>query len=164
MSDRISTRRGFFLKASAAMSAPAAFVAAGEPARAATGTLEARVAALEDEIELRRLAAQLIQQVNGGSRDLLEAGNAELREIVAADVDATCSSAVIASDRKAARVRLPCTVCFDEPIDAPGSSLVDMARLQGEGVLPRLEDRMLEAHFERAAAGWKLASARLLEA
>jgi hypothetical protein len=146
------------------MSAPAAFVAAGEPPRAATGALEARVAALEDEIELRRLAAKLVQQINGGSRDVLEAGSAELREIVAADVEATCSSAVIPSDRRAARVRLPCTVCFDEPIDAPGSSLVDMARLQGEGVLPRLEARMLEAHCERTGGRWRLVSARLLEA
>jgi hypothetical protein len=146
------------------MSAPAAFVAAVEPARAATGTLEARVAALEDEIELRRLAAKLVEQINSGSRDVLAAGNAALREIVAADVEASYSSAVIPSDRSAARVRLPCTVCFDEPIDAPGSSLVDMARLQGEGVLPRLETRVLEALFERTAAGWTPVTARLLEA
>jgi len=52
-------------------------------------------------------------------------------------------------------------VRLEAPIEAPGSSLVDMARLQGEGVLTRTEARVLEITCTRTSGGWRLSRAEL---
>ena len=160
MSDTISTRRRFFAKAGAAISAPVVLVTAGvRPA--AADVLEAKVVELEDEIALRRLRLDTIADLNGGSRDALDALEQGLRQIVADQEADAAASVVFDTDRASACVRVPCAARLEEPIEAPGSALVDMARLQGEGVVTRVEPRVLEITCARTSAGWALSGAQL---
>jgi len=164
MSERISTRRKFFLKAGAAMSAPAAFTTGISTAAAGPAALEEKLVKLEDEMALRRLRSDTIVEINRASRDVLDELEQGLRQIVADhEIDAT-ASVVVSADRAAASMCVPCTVRLEAPIEAPGSSLVDMARLQGEGVLSRTEARVLEIACTRTSAGWELGRVRLRSA
>jgi hypothetical protein len=158
-----STRRSF-LSASAALSAPLALVATHDAnSTEDRRTLEARLAALEDSDAIRTLQRAYALGVN--ARD--EAAVARLfANPRAVQLDASiCALAAdfpgegnieIATNREAATARVPCTVRVAAPIEAPGCTLVDMARLQGEGVVRRTERRTLTQLFVREAGAWKL--------
>jgi len=161
MSDRISTRRKFFMKAAAAMSAPAVFATGISKAAPGPGALEEKLAKLEDEIALRMLRADTIADINGASRDMLAELEPGLRQIVASHESDAAASVDVSADRAVARMSVPCTAHLDAPIEAPGSSLVDMARLQGEGVVTRTDARVLEIACTRTSAGWELSRAQL---
>lgn len=142
-----ATRRRFFLGAgAAALAAPAALGAV--PGAASNGAdegaaLEARLAALEDATALRELQREHARQLSAR----------ELHDI----------AIEIAGDRRTATARATCLVVIESPIEAPGCTLVDMARAQGEGVLRRSERRMLEQTFVRRDGVWKMDRAELRE-
>jgi len=164
MSDRTSTRRKFFLKAGAAMSAPAAFATGIRPAAAGPAALEEKLAKLEDEMALRRLRSDTIAEINRASREVLDELEHGLRQIVADHANDAAACVVVSVDRAAARIFVPCAARLEAQIEAPGSSLVDMARLQGEGVLMRTEARVLEITCTRRSGGWQLSRAELRSA
>ena len=141
-----ATRRRFFFGASAAaFAAPAALAATGNvPSNGDDrALLEARLAALEDANAIRDLQRDYLRRL-GSSDD--EAAAVE-----------------IAADRCTATSSVACTVLVESPIDAPGCTLVDMARAQGEGFVRSTARRVLEQSFVRRKGVWELESSRLLE-
>ncbi|HMB73032.1 MAG TPA: hypothetical protein VKQ06_05635 [Gammaproteobacteria bacterium] len=158
MSNEKATRRGFFLKAGAVVSVPVAFMGAAQAEE--SPALAARLARLEDERTLRRIGAELIAAVNVGDRAALEPLDTQLREIGVTQFDSSAHIEV-RDDRCSAHVRIDCVAAFDKPIEAPGSSLLDMARSQGEGFVRTRRRMALELHCERTPAGWQLLRARL---
>lgn len=162
MSNKNATRRGFFVKAGAVLSAPAALAGAVQATatHAESGSLAARLAELEDENALRRISAGLIGAVKDGSHDALECSGTGLREILLDNLD-SAPTFDFSNARGSARVRLRCTARFAAPIEAPGSALLDMARAQGEGFVQSARTQMLEIDCEKSESGWSVRSARL---
>jgi hypothetical protein len=141
-----ATRRRFFFGAGAvALATPVAFATASESAASGGDreALEARLAALEDTKAI-----------------------CELQRAHAARIGARQSDDVaieIARDRRTATARSVCVVTIASPIDAPGCTLVDMARAQGEGVMRRDERRVLEQTFVHRDGVWQSEHAELRE-
>jgi hypothetical protein len=140
-----ATRRRFFFGAGAvALAAPVTFAAsASDASRGDVETLEARLAALEDANAIRELQRAYAIQVRAE----------EVNDVVIQ----------IAADRRTATARTLCVVQVESPIEAPGCTLVDMARAQGEGVVRRNERRFLEQTFARRDGLWKIERAELRE-
>jgi hypothetical protein len=158
----ISTRRRFFLQASAALSAPLA-ASAAHAAKADDSNASMRLAALEDEKAIRELRQAYARLVNSGSHK-------ETRGLFAnpcaAKVDASVQSLAmdgfaehdaieIAADRTTATARTHCAVQIEEAI-GPNCTLVEMAREQGEGVLRRSEKRVLVGSYVKVGETWKI--------
>ena len=145
MNTKQTARRRFcFGAGAAALAAPAAFAASVSGAsRGAVETLEARLAALEDANAIRELQRGYAAQVSAK----------EVNDVVIQ----------IAPDRRTATARTLCVVQVEAPIEAPGCTLVDMARAQGEGVVRRKERRFLEQTFARRDGVWKIERAELRE-
>jgi hypothetical protein len=158
----ISTRRRFFLQASAALSVPLA-ASAAHAAKADHSRASARLAALEDEKAIRELQQAYARLVNSRAheeaRDLFENPSA-------ARVDASVRSVSmdgfgehdaieVAPDRGSATGRTHCAV-QTEAVIGPNCTLVEMAREQGEGVLRRLEKRILVGSYLKVAGTWKI--------
>lgn len=162
-----STRRGFFLKAGALVSAPLAAAGAGTRA-AADDALTARLAELEDREAIFELHRRLVRCVNAGDRSALASlfddpaaadvdFDSSLRRLLTgpdADVEIVAHEAA----RGTARVRLRCIAETETPIE-PSCTLVEMARLQGEGVVRRSEPRVLEHGLVRRDGVWRIARA-----
>jgi len=179
--DKVATRRRFFFGASAALAAPLAaplaLAAAGPAAHAvdAAGSddrdaLAARLAALEDANAIRELQRAYLRHVNAGAHSAVaelfaDATRARLDDAVRAlAVEAADEVAIeIAADRRTATARMACIVRTEAAIDAPGCTLVDMARAQGEGVLRRSEPRRLEQAFVQQDGVWRIESALFRE-
>jgi hypothetical protein len=163
----LSTRRKFFLKAGAAMSAPLAFgTAAALPSTDDdANALKARLAMLEDENAIRSLNRAYVKCVNARAHDelakLFAASSAAKPD---ADIDSLRAelsdeqaAIEIAADRQTATARIACSVEIATPIEGPGWTLVDMAHQQGDGVLKRTERRVLEQTYVRRNDIWKVA-------
>jgi hypothetical protein len=156
-----ATRRHFFRFTGAALAAPLAISAAGAGDDA--GGLAARLAALEDANAIRALQRDYARFVNARA-------HAELATLftdpAAARADPAVSRIstdglggheVIAIDAggAAATARLHCLVETATPVDAE-DTLVDMARLQGDGVVTRREHRVLESTYVKHGGVWKI--------
>jgi hypothetical protein len=135
-----TTRRRFFGGA-AMLAAP---LAAGA---AASDDLAARLAALEDANAIRALLRRFVEGINAHAR---AAPEIHVRS-VSLDADATVDVATNGS----ARAQVLCTVETATPI-ADDSTLVQMARLQGEGVIRRSERRVLDCSFAKHDGIWIL--------
>lgn len=162
MKDKTATRRDLFVKAGAAACAPAA-LALGVPANAQWGSqLPQRLAELEDGNALRRLTAELIGLVNEESavHSLLRPS---VVEIAPSDFDLH-ATVHVDTERHHAKVLLPCTVTVDMPIDAPDSVLLDMAMLQGEGLLQQQQIQTLRLSCIRSENEWSVVQAELEDA
>jgi hypothetical protein len=172
--DKTATRRRFLVSAGAALSAPVALAMTNEAAAATRDheALETRLAALEDANAIRALQRAYARSLDAGS----PAAAAELfadpsrvrfdTAIRGLSLDAAGEedSIEVAADRRTATARMRCMVRVETPIEAPGCTLVDMARLQGEGVLCSSKRRVLEQAFVRRDGVWKIESAELREA
>jgi hypothetical protein len=157
-----ATRRTFFGRASAALVAPLAATRAfaGEPAGS---DLSARVMELEDVNAIRALQRTYARLVNAGARDEVAAlfadpaaahvepgvrninGDAfDERDVVELGSDGTATA---------------CLHCTVEVVTAigPTCTLVEMARMQGDGVLRRTEQRLIEGSYVKLAGVWKIA-------
>ena len=137
------TRRKFFMGA-ATLAAPLAISAA-----AANDDTAARLAALEDTSAIRALLRQHAQRVNAGA-DLAPGPNVRS---LALDADI----AVDIADGTAI-ARAACSVDTATPIDGC-ETLIEMARLQGEGVIKDSERRLLKSSFVKRDGQWHLLNA-----
>jgi hypothetical protein len=137
------TRRWFFAKAGATLAAPLAATAAFAGERDGAGYLAGRRSAFEDVDAIRALLAALLADP---ARLGLDAG-----ANIAADRD---DAITIATDG-AATARVPCTVETATPIESCGT-LVEMARLQGDGVVRRSERRVLASTFVKRNGIWHI--------
>jgi hypothetical protein len=160
--ESISTRRRFFLQASAALSVPLA-ASAPHAAKPDPGNANARLAALEDQKAIRELQQAYARLVNSGATD---SARRLFLNPSAAKIDASVrtlsmdgfgehDAIEIASDRTSATARTCCAVQTEAAI-GPNCTLVDMARQQGEGVLRRSEKRVLVGTYVRVGEAWKI--------
>ena len=138
-----TTRRRFFGGA-AALAAPlaaGAAVAREHP----SDDLAARLAALEDLNAIRSLLQGYAQRVNAGT-DAAPAANVRSLTL---DSD----GAIEVAANGTALARIGCTVETAMPIDGR-DTLVEMARLQGDGVVKRSERRVLVGAFVKRRGVW----------
>jgi hypothetical protein len=143
------TRRSFFGHAGAALAAPLAAAAATAPG--GSDDLAARLAQLEDLDAIRALLPGLL--ANPARLD------ACVRRLAPDGADATAVAIAVPGDGTAtAHVR--CTAETATPIEGSGT-LVEMARLQGDGFVVRSERRMLVGAFVKSAEGWTVTRAKL---
>lgn len=160
----VSTRRLFFWKAGVALSAPLAVATASPSPRVSDGEAQkARLAELEDVNAIRELQQTYARLVNAGAHDevarlFADPSQARVDEhIRSLSADRFGEDVIeVTSDHKTAAARMHCTVHTETPIE-PSCPLVEMARLQGEGVLKRSEKRVLENVYVRRGGVWKIA-------
>ena len=157
-----ASRRRFFMQAGAALAVPLA-ASAARPRSAADDDVNARLAALEDVSAIRELQQAFARCVNSGAHD-------EARRLfakpAAAQLDARIrrlsahgfgehDSIELSADRTAATARVQCTVETETPI-GPSCTLVEMARLQGEGVLRHAAKRVLVGTYVKQDDTWRI--------
>ena len=133
-----STRRLFMAVAGAAISAPVAAAASWLPPSGGRTDAQDRLARLEDEHAIRTLNQAHCSTTPGitphgfGEHDQIE----------------------IASDRKTATARFSVTLHTETELEP--CPLVEMARLQGGGVIARAEHVVLRGVYARGEDGWKI--------
>lgn len=162
----VSTRRGFFWKAGAALSAPLAFAAGGTRAAEAgddAARLKSRLAELEDVEAIRAQNRAHARLLSSGPREALvelfvhpsavriEAG---LRA-VSPDRFGEHDTIEIAADGQRATARIHCVAEIEAPIE-PRCPLVDMAREQGGGIVKRTESAVLENSYVKRDGVWRI--------
>jgi hypothetical protein len=158
------TRRSFFGQASAALAAPLAATAALAGESRDGGDVAARLAALEDTNAIRALHqryARLVTAGAGARAELTALFADPVRAVVAENVRSLTPDGEVAVTIAAdgtATARVACTVETATPIE-PCGTLVDMARLQGDGVLKRSEQRALESSFVKRDGVWQFVNA-----
>jgi len=145
-----TTRRKFFGGA-AALAAPLAAGAAVAGERAGDD-LSARLAALEDANAIRAALQSYARRVNLG----VEPPPAANVHGLTLDSDAAID---IAADGTA-KAEAPCTVETATPIE-PCGTLVEMASLQGDGVVKCSEPRLLVAQLRKQDGVWTCEHAEL---
>ena len=161
----VSTRRRFFCKAGAALSAPLAMATAYASNDSAdeTETLKARLAELEDAKAISELHQTYARHVNAHTHEEVVKLFADP---TAAPVDLSIRSLSadrfgeqdvieLAADRKTATAVIHCSVETETPIE-PSCPLVEMARQQGDGVVRRSERRVLENSYLKQDGVWKI--------
>ena len=142
------TRRRFFTQATLLLAAPmTALAAEGRGA-----DIAARLAALEDANAIRELLHRHAQRVNDGTE---APPSLEIRRL-ALDSDVAIE---VAADGTAT-ARAPCMVTTATPIESCGT-LVEMARLQGDGIVTRTERRVLHGRLVKRNGVWEFESAEL---
>jgi hypothetical protein len=139
-----TTRRRFFGGA-AILAAPLAAGAAVAGERP-SDDLSARLAALEDANAIRAALQGYVRRVNLGAEPP-----------PAADVHGLVldSDAAIDVADGTAKAEVPCTVETATPIE-PCGTLVEMARLQGDGIVKCSERRVLVAQLVKRGEAWKV--------
>lgn len=153
-----ATRRSFFGHAGAALAAPLAATAfAGE--RDDASDPAARLAAPDDMNAIRVLQHRYARLVSAGSREALAALFVDPANVA---VDERVRSVAVDGDdtieilhEGTATARVPCVVVTCTPIEICGT-LVEMARLQGEGFVSRHDRRVLRGSFVKRGGGWKI--------
>ena len=144
------TRRSFIAVAGAAISAPVAAAAASSswlpPSGGRTDARQDRLAELEDLQAIRALNQAHCSTTPGiaphdfGEHDQIE----------------------IAPDRKTATARFSVTLHTETELEP--CPLVEMARLQGGGVIARADHVVLEGVYTRGDDGWKILHVATLRA
>ena len=163
-----STRRSFIAVAGAALSTPLVAAGASLPGAAADGdSLQARLARLEDEHAIRALNDRYAKHVGAAARDDLAAlfddpSHARLDEGVCgltSEASDPADASEIAADRRSAVARVHWTV-HTETVIGPSCTVVEMARLQGGGVVQAAEPAVFENRYVRRDDGtWRLRAA-----
>jgi hypothetical protein len=159
-----STRRSFFWKFGAILSAPVA-TATAYASEAAVRDNDAlkRLAHLEDEKAILELQKKLIRDFNAGARDAIDASCIDRTAIkldprirsLSPDLSAAPEVIDVAPDRLAAVVTLPCTALIETAI-GPNCTLVEMARHQGEGAVRHSCSGVLESACSNRDGTWKI--------
>jgi hypothetical protein len=168
--DTDSSRRRFFFKAGAALSAPLAAGTVVAGSADSPGSATAAVETLRDIEAIRKLQQNLAREINAGTAEraaahfvrLMDATTlAGIRRLTPADFGET-DLIEIEPDGLSARARFHCKVETETPIEA-GGTLVEMARQQGEGFVRRCETRVLEADYSRRDGCWKIEQLRFVD-
>jgi hypothetical protein len=159
MSDK-PTRRSFFRHAGAALAAPLAATAAFAGQHDGRGYILGRRDVIGDVNAIRVLQLRFAQLV--GDRKAIAALFADSCH---ASVGEHVRSAVIDGDDaiaittdSTASARVPCIVTTATPI-ADSGTLVEMARLQGDGVVTRSERRTLASELVKRDGRWQFVTA-----
>jgi hypothetical protein len=156
-----ATRRRFFGHAGTALLAPLAAAPALAGTSATDETGARRLADLEAADAVRALQRRYIRLVNAGPRSELAALFAdqaaaaldtELRRIAP---EATLEPSITVDASGTVVASWPCSVELATPI-AGDATLVEMARLQGDGVVLRTERRILDGLYANDGAEWKI--------
>lgn len=164
-SNTVSTRRRFFWKAGAVLSAPIAATQANTAARAADDSaLAARLALLEDVNAILKLHESYARLLSCGAQAeaavlFTDPGEMRLDDTIcrlSSDRFGELNTVEVATDGGTATAMIHCTVEIETMIE-PHCTLVDMARGQGEGVVRRTETRMLEGSYVKRDGVWKIA-------
>jgi hypothetical protein len=142
------TRRSFFSQASVALAAPMTALAADTEG----DDMAARLAALEDENAVRALLHRYALRVN----DRLD--SPPTPDVCSISLDSDLAIEVATDGTAAARAH--CTVTTAKPIESCGT-LVEMARLQGDGVVKLTERRVLHGRLVKQQGVWQLENAEL---
>jgi hypothetical protein len=151
------TRRMFFMGAGATLAAPLAAAGATVPGTRSE-QVAALLAAIEEQSAIRSVQQRYVRLVNLGAYAELgalfaHAGAAIDRSIRSLLPDADV--AVSLADDGTATTRVACTVETAAPIEG-GGTLVEMARLQGDGFVARSERRVLASSFVKIDGIWKI--------
>jgi hypothetical protein len=148
------SRRSFIAIAGATLSAPVAAVATSSPSwlspsGGSQDPLHARLAQLEDVDAIRALNRAFVIDVNAGAA-VIGPG------VVGMSHDGFGEQDVIeiAPDRETAAARIHVTVHTEAAI-APDCTVVQMARLQGGGVITGADAAVLENSYVRNDGVWK---------
>lgn len=139
------TRRMFFGQAGAALAVPLAAVSAVAGERPSGENLAARLATLEDTNTIRTLLHSHAQSINAGMN---AAPGAHVRTLT---LDSDVAIDVVGDGT--AKAMVGCNVETATPIDS-NDTLVEMARLQGDGVLKRNERRVLVGSLVKHRGIW----------
>jgi hypothetical protein len=165
MAGQTTPRRRFIRTAGVALSAPLAAAAVAQAAPVTEGDgLRARLARLEDLDALRALTRAWLRHLRDGD---VEAAAALFTDPAAGTVGGLTGRSriertsdddalVVAGDGRSATARIACTVATESPLEAD-CTLVEMAQLQGGGVVRRVETGALEAEYVRRPDGWRIA-------
>ncbi|RPI62731.1 MAG: hypothetical protein EHM50_03440 [Lysobacterales bacterium] len=158
------TRRSFFGHAGAALAAPLAATAAFAGELDGKRYIMGRRDTLDDVNAIRALQLTFARLVGAGSGEgiaalFAEPARASVEEHVRSLVADGDDAITIFTDGTAS-ARLPCTVTTATPIESCGT-LVEMARLQGDGLVVRSERRVLVSAFVKRHGVWKFESAKL---
>ena len=158
------TRRSFFGHAGAALAAPLATTVAFAGERDGAMFVYGRLATLQDANAIRVLHRRYARLVNAGRGEPLAALFADPSKV---SVDAHVRSVVVDGDDMieisndgTAKARLPCIVTTATPIESCGT-LVEMARLQGDGFVTHTGRRVLSGTFVKRDGVWKIATMEL---
>jgi hypothetical protein len=163
-----SSRRGFFLKAGAALSAPLV-ACAGAPGH--PNPMAPADKTFGDVDAIRKLQQNLAREINTASgaaaaacfvRAADAAALAGVSGLVPADFGER-DVVEIEPGGRAARAEFHCTVETRTPIEARGT-LAEMARQQGEGFVRRRATRVLEARYTMHEGRWKIERLRFRDA
>jgi hypothetical protein len=159
------TRRSFFGHAGAALAAPLAATAAFAGERDGASSVAGRLAVLEDSSAIRALQQRYVRLVGSGSAEAIaplfaDPARAVAHEHVRSLVPDGDDTIAIFTDGTAT-ARLPCNVTTARPIESCGT-LVEMARLQGEGFITRSERRTLATTFVKHNGSWKIERVELV--
>lgn len=164
----VSTRRRFFWKAGAALSAPLA-IGTAKAAVPEHDEAAADLKSLGDIDSIRRLQIDLTSRLNSGTTSTLDdlfvgsadtAALAGIRRIAPADYGER-DLIELAPDGRSAHAKFHCAVETQAPINAEGT-LVEMARQQGDGFVRRQEARVLEADYVLQGGRWKIEHLRFI--
>jgi SnoaL-like domain len=161
----VATRRRFFLRAGAALSAPLAVSTSLASNSGADGVevLQARLAALEDVDAIRELQRTFASLVNARAHDEIaklyaDPAKARIDENVrglSADDFGERDVVELEPGGNAAAAQFHCVVRTETPI-GPTCTLVEMARQQGDGVIRRSERSILEVRYVKRQGLWKI--------
>ncbi len=161
----VSTRRLFFWQAGAALSAPlaAASASASTELGGDNETLKARLEMLEDLNAIQALQQAYAKHLNAGAHEqigelFVDASSVEIETGIRgliADAFKADDFIELGGDRMSATSVTHCTVEIETEI-GPSCTLVEMARLQGEGSLKHLQRRMLENTYIKQGGVWKI--------
>ena len=161
----VSTRRSFFWKAGATLSAPLALVTTrASGSRVESGeALKARLAHLEDVNAIRELHQTFARHVNARAHEevvklFADPSEAQIDQSIrnlSADQFGERDVIEVAAGRNAATARFHCTVRTETAIE-PSCPLVEMARQQGDGVVRHSERSVLEIACVKQGGVWKI--------
>ena len=155
-SENATTSRRSFLKSGAIVGAPLAAVAVPAAAMADDGT-KARLARLEDERAIEVLHRDVLRRFNAGDTvDGFDPGVSAIRPDMASEP----AVPELTDDGSTARCSHACVVEIESELEG-NSTLVQMARLQGNGVVRTQEKRTLHADYVKRGGEWVVASLRL---
>ena len=165
MTTNTSSTRRSFLKDGALLAAVP--LAAAVPAAVMAGDgLQARLARLEDEAAIRELHQNWLRQINSGTRETSTVpfdgpeGTAFDQAVrsIAADHAGQPDAIEVAAHGQSAAGRFPCAVEIETTIEED-STLAQMAREQGGGIVRRTERGVLKVEYVKTSGAWAIAKA-----
>lgn len=165
MTRQTTPRRRFIRTAGVALSAPLAAAAMAQAAPVTDGDgFRARLARLEDLDALRALTRAWLRHLQAGDPAAAAPLFASASRVAVegltggARVERTSDdeTLVVAEDGRSATARITCTVASEWPLEAD-CTLMEMAQLQGGGVVRRVEAGVLAPEYVRRPEGWRIA-------